>query len=153
MYANIISGVISLSAMEAKRAGKLNSDEFNELQALQKAYPGFKIEIVKASSKKVDHMKGLNLKYIETYIESHPKDIEFDGVATSTKVIFNELRGLDANGEEIAFAVKFSFSEIKMWFLDTYPEIENHATQTRINGILNASKKNREAQRIARKAA
>ena len=65
--------------------------------------------------------------------------------------IFNQLRGLDDDGNKIEFARVATYGELKMWFLDTYPEVEN--INKTVDDILAKAKKNREAKRQAAKAA
>ena len=48
MNANLLRSTIEMTKNEAAAAGKLNSDEFNELKALREMYPNFKIVITKS---------------------------------------------------------------------------------------------------------
>ena len=144
MNANISASTITMTKTEAKAAGKFGTPEFNELIALRTQFPTFRIE-VKASKSK-DNMKGLTVPYMKKYIEAH------DDAEKTNMTIFNALRGLDENGKEIELARVATYGELKMWFLDTYPEVED--MNKTVDDILTKAKKNREAKREAeRKAA
>ena len=135
--------VIEMTKSEAKAAGKVGTAEFEELASLRAACPGFRI-VVKAS-KSNDNMKGLTVDYMKKYIEKH------DDKNGTNMSIFNQLRGLDDDGKKIEFARVATYGELKMWFLDTYPEVEN--INKTVDDILAKAKKNREAKRQAAKAA
>lgn len=143
MNANISSSIITMTKTEAKNAGKYGTTEFNELIALRAQFPTFRIE-VKASKSK-DNMKGLSVSYMKKYIEAH------DDAEKSNMSIFNQLRGLDDEGNAIKFARVATYGELKMWFLDTYPEVEN--MNKTVDDILAKAKKNREAKREAERQA
>ena len=138
MYANIPSATIILNKTEAKAAGKVNSPEFEELNALRAAYPTFRI-VIKATKSK-DSMKGLDTNYMKKYIQAHDDE---DG---TNMRIFNQLRGIYEDGAT-EFARVATYGELKMWFLDTYPEVED--MNKAVNDILAKAKKNREAKRQA----
>ena len=57
----------------------------------------------------------------------------------------------DAHGNEIELARVASYGELKMWFLDAYPAVEN--MNKTVDDILAKAKKNREAKRQAAKKA
>ena len=142
MNANISSAAIILSKAEAKAAGKVNTPEFKELNELRAAYPNFRI-VVRAS-KGNDNMKGLTVEYMKKYISTH------DDENGSTMKIFNSLRGIYEDGAT-EFARVATYGELKMWFLDTYPEVED--MNKTVNDILAKAKKSREAKRMAAKQA
>lgn len=114
MYANLEIKRIVMSKTEAIAAGKLNSEKFNELKGLREMYPTFEISVVKPQSKKANRFKGLDCNYMKKYIENHD--------ANNLKQ-FYALRGLDENGKKQEFAPMVTFGELKVWFLETYPEI------------------------------
>ena len=146
MNANFEKKTIEMTKTEAKAAGKFGTTAFDELAGLRAVYPTFRI-VVKAS-KSNDNMKGLTVDYMKKYIEKHDDE---DG---SNMKIFNRLRGLNEDGtvkEEKDFARVATYGELKMWFLDTYPEVEN--MNKTVDDILAKAKKNREAKRQAAKAA
>ena len=138
MFANVITKKIEMTKTEAKAAGKPNTPEYNTLLEQMKNFPSYQIEIVKSVAKKVDRFKGLDYDYMKKYIEGHKPDL---------LETFYELRGLDKDGKKIGVAAAATYGEIKMWFLEQFPEIEKMAEN--VNNII---EKTREA-RAARKAA
>ena len=70
MYANLMTKKIVMTKTEAKAAGKPDTTEYNTLLDLMKNFPGFQMEIVKSTAKKVDRFKGLNYDYMENYIKT-----------------------------------------------------------------------------------
>jgi predicted NBD/HSP70 family sugar kinase len=82
---------------------------------------------------------------MKKYIEAH------DDAEKTNMTIFYSLRGLDADGNEIELARVSTYGELKMWFLDTYPEVED--MNKTVDDILAKAKKNREAKREAAKKA
>mgnify|MGYP004472110085 FL=1 len=137
MKANIVTSTIEMTKTEAAAAGKLNSAEFADLKQLRETFPTYKIMIVKPAAKKVDHFKGLTLKYMEDYIKRHNKDV---------LVEFYKLCGKDESGEKAELAATATYGEIKMWFLTEFPEIEQMSDD--VNEII----ENARASRAARKA-
>ena len=137
MKANIVTSTIEMTKTEAAAAGKLNSAEFADLKQLRETFPTYKIMIVKPAAKKVDHFKGLTLKYMEDYIKRHNKDV---------LVEFYKLCGKDESGEKAELAATATYGEIKMWFLTEFPEIEEMSDD--VNEII----ENARASRAARKA-
>ena len=133
MNANHITKKIEMTKTEAKTAGKPNTDAYNTLLELMKNFPGYEIEIVKSASKKTDRFKGLDYNYMMDYIKSHNKELLKD---------FYTLRGLDENGKKVGMAAAASYGEIKMWFLEQFPEIEEKASN--VNQIIERTRKARE---------
>ena len=138
MNANLMTKKIEMTKTEAKAAGKPNTAEYNTLLELMNNFPGYQIEIVKTAAKKVDRFKGLDYDYMKNYIQSHDE---------SKLEIFYELRGLDKGGKKIGMAATASYGEIKMWFLNEFPEIENLADE--VNKIVEETRKAREAKKVA----
>jgi hypothetical protein len=143
MFANYEKKIIEMTKTESKAAGKFGTDEYMMLKELRAENPGFPI-VIKASKSR-DNMKGLTVAYMKKYIEAH------DDAEKTNMTIFYSLRGLDADGNEIELARVATYGELKMWFLDTYPEVEN--MNKTVDDILAKAKKNREAKRQAAKAA
>ena len=137
MNANIMTKKIEMTKTEAKAAGKPNTAEYNTLLELMKNFPGYQIEIVK-SAKKVDRFKGLDYDYMEDYIKSHKSEL---------LEIFYELRGLDKDGKKVGMAATATYGEIKMWFLNQFPDIEKMAEK--VNKIIDETRKARAAQKAA----
>ena len=142
MNANHITKKIEMTKTEAKTAGKPNTDAYNTLLELMKNFPGYEIEIVKSASKKTDRFKGLDYNYMMNYIESHNKALLKE---------FYTLRGLDENGKKIGMAAAASYGEIKMWFLEQFPEVEKMAET--VNEIIEKARNAREARKNAENAA
>ena len=137
MNANLMTGTIVMSRNEARKAGKVGTDEYKELAELMRQFHNFHIEVVKPSTKKADHFKGLTRAYMKQYIESHDQE---------KLVEFYALCGLDENGKKQELAAAASYGELKMWFLEQFPEIEQMS-----ENIAKIMDKTREA-RAARKA-
>ena len=118
MNANLMTKKIEMSKTEAKAAGKINSEKFNELQILRTMYPTFEIEIKASAAKKStkENYKGLTYEYMEKYIASHDDDEQ------SIMAEFEMLRGISAEENE-ALADSASYMEIKEWFLKQFPAI------------------------------
>ena len=138
MNANIINKSIEMTKTEAKAAGKFNTPEYNELMELMKNFPTFRIDVVKATTKKVDRFKGLSYDYMKKYIKSHDE---------SKMATFYELCGQDENGNKVEMAAVATYGEVKMWFLTKCPEIE--AMSEKVNKIVEEARKAREEARKA----
>ena len=132
MYANLMTKKIVMTKTEAKAAGKPNTEEYNTLLDLMKNFPGFQMEIVKSTAKKVDRFKGLDYDYMENYIKSHNSEL---------LEIFYELRGLDEDGKKVGMAASATYGEVKMWFLTQFPEIEKMGES--VDKIIDAARKAR----------
>ncbi len=141
MTINYTNNTIEMSKNEAKAAGKCGSEKFKELQTLKAAEPTFRVVIVKSTAKKGDRFKGLDYDYMENYIKAH------DDEEHSILTIFNELRGLDENGQKKELAAAATYGEIKMWFLSQFPQIK--AMRANVNEILDKARKTQAAQRAA----
>ena len=116
MFANLITKKIEMSKTEAKAAGKLNSEKFDELHNLRAMYPTFEIEIKASSAKKKTDYKGLTYDYMMKYIEAH------DDEEKSIMAEFEMLRATSDEAKE-ALAESASYKEIKEWFLKKFPAI------------------------------
>lgn len=136
MNANLMTKKIEMTKTEAKAAGKPNTDEYNTLLELTNNFPGYQIEIVKTAAKKVDRFKGLDYNYMRDYIKSHNEELLKE---------FYTLRGLDENGKKVGMAAAASYGEIKMWFLEQFPEIEGMGEK--VNKIIEETRKAREARK------
>lgn len=142
MNANLMTKKIEMTKTEAKTAGKLNTTEYNTLLELMNNFPGYQIEIVKTAAKKVDRFKGLDYNYMTDYIKSHNEELLKE---------FYTLRGLDENGKKVGMAAAASYGEIKMWFLEQFPEIEGMGEK--VNKIIEEIRKAREARKAQKEAA
>ena len=120
MNANIFSRKIEMTKAEAKAAGKIDSEKYNELRRYMKEFPGFEIHIKAAPKRKVE-FRDLNYDYMRAYIKKHD-----DGNGT-IMAEFNELIALDKKNkvEGAEHLEAASFIEVKKWFLAKFPEIKN----------------------------
>ena len=116
MNANLMTKKIEMSKTEAKAAGKINSEKFNELNTLHTMYPTFEIEIKASAAKKKSDYKGLTYDYMKKYIITH------DDEQKSIMAEFEMLRGTTEEAKE-ALADSASYKEIKAWFLKKFPAI------------------------------
>lgn len=142
MYANHEKKVIVMTKAESKEAGKFGSEKFEELVKFRTIFTGYEI-VVKANSTKRDTYKGLDYDYMKRYIEAH------DNKEENLKM-FYKLRGLNEKGERDASIEEHGFGKIKMWFLETYPEIEAFNNET--NQMLKEIKSKRAKAREEKKA-
>lgn len=142
MYANYEKMTIEMTKTESKAAGNIHTDEYLELKELRTQNPTFRIVIKTTKSR--DNMKGLTVSYMKKYIEKH------DNEERANMATFNSLRGLDVDGNEIELTRCVTYGELKMWFLDTYPEVEQF--NQNVNRILEEAKRSREAKRQAANA-
>ena len=94
-------------------------------------------------------IKGLTYEYMKKYILAH------DDEKGSIMAIFHELRGNVVSEDDELQAESLTYGEIKMWFLDTYPEIKNfHESRAdRIKAIKEKQKLAAEAKAKAKKVA
>ena len=140
MFANVITKKIEMTKTEAAKAVKIGNEQYEELCTLMNRFPTFEIEIVKTSTKSVDHLKGLTYEYMENYIEKHNKELLTE---------FYELCGKDENGKKIKFGVSFSYGEIRMWFLEQFPEIENFDNRKKLDNKMEEVRKARAARKAS----
>ena len=120
MKANLITKTIEMSKNEAKAAGRIGTEKFNELREYQRAYPNYTICIVEAPKRKAQY-SGLDYDYMEKYIKECDKsDKEKEEIMKE----FRTLRGLDMeNHADCVRAVAASYPQIKKWFLGKFSEI------------------------------
>ena len=124
MNVDFESRAIVMNKTEARNAGNPITEEFRQLTALRSAFPEFSI-VVKSERKPRDNYKGLTTAFMLKYIEEH------DGEdADVNKALLNEMLGKDANGNPAPTLKVRSYGEIRMWFLETHPEIEEASRKT-----------------------
>ena len=99
-------------------ASQYGTPEYNDLQAVRRDYPGYKVVVVanKTSKSNKPSYKGLTYEYMEAYITKH------DDENSSIMEAYMTLRGISDDADE-AFAESCSYFEIKAWFLNQYPAI------------------------------
>ena len=117
MFINESSKVIEMTKSEYRTAHTYGTPEYDNLQEVRKAYPGFRV--ITKERKKIDRLKGLDANYMKNYIIKH------DGKDCENWKVFCQLRGLDENEEKQELSAAVAFGELRMWFLTAYPEIEN----------------------------
>ena len=140
MFANLMEKKIEMTKAEAAKAGKMGTDKYNELAALMERFPNFEIAIVKINTKSVDHLKGLTYEYMENYIKAHNEEL---------LVEFYEFCGKDEKGKKLQFGVKFSYGEVRMWFLEQFPEIENFDARKSLDKKMDEIRKARADRKAA----
>ena len=118
MNANLMTKKIEMTKTEAKAAGKINSEKFNELHTLRTMYPTFEIVIKASAAKKStkENYKGLTYEYMEKYIAAH------DDGDKSIMAEYEMMRGTSEEAKE-ALAEPVSYYEMKVWFLKKFPAI------------------------------
>lgn len=118
MFINESNKVIELTKIENREAHTYGTHQYEALQEIRKAYPGFRV-VIKERKKNVDRLKGLDVPYMKNYILKH------HGKESEVWTEFCQLRGLDKDEEKQELSAAVSFGELRMWFLNTYPEVEN----------------------------
>ena len=135
MNANIFSGKIEMTKAEAKAAGKIGSDKYNELRQYMKEFPGFEIQI-KAPAKRKVEFRGLTYEYMKNYIKKHGDE---DGKIMAE---FNDLIAQDKEEGKEGFerAKAANYAQVKKWFLKKFPAIKQYKEdhQKKVQEILAA---------------
>ena len=116
MKANLMNKTIEMSKTEANKAGRINSNEFNELNTLRTIYPTFEIVIKTSSTKKKSEYKGLTYEYI---LHTSP-DKELEAIAEFDELILISQCHSKAH----------RYPTIKKWFLERYPEVAKFGCET-----------------------
>ena len=113
-----------MSKSEAKEAGKLNTEKFHELRQFMAAYPGYEVQI-KAPSKRKVELRGLDYKYMRTYILKHDDE---DGkiMAEFRELIAQDKKDKVEGAEHLEAA---GYLDVKKWFLAKFPEIKEYKEQ------------------------
>ena len=134
MNADLMNGTIVMSQNEARKAGRIGTAEYETLAKLMQQFPAFRIEVVKPSAKKTDHFKGLMKQYIESRDQKKLTE-------------FYALCGLDESGKKQELAAAASYGELKMWFLEQFPEIEQMSEN--IRRIMDRTRETRAARKAS----
>ncbi len=108
------SRTIEITKKFAAAAKHYKTTEYDELQAVRRDYPNYRVQI-KAVSKKADHFKGLTFDYMEGYIKKHNMELLKN---------FYILSGKTEEGKKKDFAAAATYGEIKKWFIEQFPELE-----------------------------
>ena len=132
--------VIEINTKEEREAEIYGSPAYLALLDAKRQFEGFTVE-VKGKSKNTASFKGLNREFMKKHIEENPiegKDLMAE---------FNELCGWDNEGNKKAFAAVASFGELRMWFLNAYPEFVE--SRSKVNEILAKTREEIAAKRAA----
>lgn len=121
MNANIFSRKIEMTKAEAKAAGKIGSDKYNELRQYMEAYPGFEIQIKAAAKRKVE-FRGLTYEYMKSYILKHD-DENGTKMAEFRTLIAQDKKDKVEGSENLEAA---GYLDVKKWFLARFPEIREY---------------------------
>lgn len=136
MNANLMTKKIEMSQKEAKEAGKLNTEKFNELRNYMAMYPGFEIQIKAPARRKVE-FRGLDYKYMREYIRNH------DDEKGTIMAEFNTLIAQDKKDhkEGAEYLEATGYLAVRDWFLAKFPKIKQYKEdhQQKIQEILNVA--------------
>lgn len=132
MTINYTSMTIEMSKAEAKAAGKVGTEAFKEMLALMQQFPNYKTLVVtRTTTKKACDYKGLTYEYMKKYIKAHDDDQK------SIMTEFEMLRGESIEAKD-ALAESCSYQEIKAWFLNKFPAIEQfHEKRSKMLSVAN----------------
>ena len=119
MNANLMCMRIEMTKNEAKAAGKLNTPEAKMLKEYRKEFPGFEIYIKPATKRKTE-FKGLDYKYMKTYIQKCKREDKVDIMEKFNTLTAQDKKDGKDNTEHLEAA---SYMDVKSWFLTTFPEI------------------------------
>ena len=120
MNANIFTGKIEMTKAEAKAAGKIGSEKFEELQQYKKEFPGFGIQIKAAPKRKVE-LKGLDYKYMRNYIQKCEREDKGEIMEKFNTLIAQDKKDGKEGAEHLEAA---GYLDVREWFLSTFPEIK-----------------------------
>lgn len=136
MNANLMKKTIEMTKAEAKAAGKIGSDKFNELREYMEMYPTFTIGI-KAPAKRKVEFRGLTYEYMKNYIKKHDDE---DGtiMAEFRELIAQDKKDKVEGAEHLEAA---GYLDVKKWFLAKFPEIKQYKEDhdKKVQEILNAA--------------
>ena len=136
MKANLKNRTIEMTKAEANAAGRIGSEEFEELKKYQNAYPDYRICIL-ATHKRKSKYSGLDYKFMTNYIMNCERD-DKDKILEK----FNELRGVgNENRSKFERVEAVPYAKVKNWFLSVFPEIQEKKKEQRkkIEDILNVA--------------
>ena len=134
MKINYGAKTIELTKAENKAASTFGSEMYKALREARQDNPSFTVVVSKKTRK--SEYKGLNYGYMQRYIAAH------DNAEGANMRAFNTLRG--KGNEDIQGVVETaSYSEIREWFLSTYPEIAEY--NQRVLDILKSVKDKKDA--------
>ena len=120
MFTNHMTKKIEMTKTEAKAAGKPNTAEYNTLLELMKNFPSFTVEI-KAPAKRKSEFKGLDYKYMKSYIQKCNRENKLEIMAEFNTLIAQDKKDKKEGSEHLEAA---SYLDVKQWFLAVFPEIK-----------------------------
>ena len=132
---------IEITKAFAQKSAKYGSPEYLELREARHDFPNFKV-VTKVSKSNNGATKGITFAYMKSYIEKH------DDEDHSIMKVFEELRGKSGDAES-AMAPSLTYGEIKAWFFEQFPEIEDFHKErsARMDAIKKARADKREAEK------
>jgi hypothetical protein len=126
MNANLYTKKIEMTKSEAKAAGNIKSEKFEELRQYMEMYPGYEIQIKAPAKRKVD-LKGLDYKYMRSYIQKSTREDKAEIMEMFKTLIAQDKKDGKDGSEHLEAA---GYLDVREWFLATFPEIkqnkENH---------------------------
>ena len=126
MNANLCTKKIEMTKSEAKAAGNIKSEKFVELRQYMEMYPGYEIQI-KAPAKRKVELKGLDYKYMRSYIQKSTREDKVEIMEKFKTLIAQDKKDGKEGAEHLEAA---GYLDVREWFLATFPEIkqnkENH---------------------------
>ena len=131
MIVNYKKRAIELTTAEANEAFEYGTPKYEDLQKARRDYPRYKVQVIKVRKK--DPLKNLKLDKIQKYVATHD-----DEQKTRTKELEKLIGKFEHDDNDIKLDQSASFVEIKNWFLNAYPEIEQYIRDSKaeINRIL-----------------
>ena len=126
MNANLYTKKIEMTKNEAKAAGKIGSEKFEELRQYMTMYPGYEIQI-KAAVKRKSEFSKLDYKYMRSYIQKSTREDKAEIMEMFKTLIAQDKKDGKEGSEHLEAA---GYLDVREWFLATFPEIkqnkENH---------------------------
>jgi hypothetical protein len=119
MNANLYTKKIEMTKTEAKAAGKIGSEKFEELRKYMAMYPGYEIQI-KAPAKRKVEFRGLDYKFMREYIQKHD-DADGTIMAEFRTLTAQDKKEKNEGSENLEAA---GYLDVKKWFLAKFPEIK-----------------------------
>lgn len=126
MKANPTTKKIEMTKKEYNAIGRPESVEFQQYMTLKSVFPTFMIKVVTQKAK--SSHKGLTYPVMENYIQNSKRE-NIDEILENFETLKKEV----------------STFEVREWFLDTFPEIEQAEKERRakVEKILNEAKENK----------
>jgi len=104
--------VIVMTKKFAKASRLVGSPEYDMLQLARRDYPSYRVE-TKTTKAKANSLKGLNYQFMKIYIKKHAEE---------------KLEDFNVQTAKLDGVKNASYVEVKAWFLNTFPEIEEFNT-------------------------